>query len=119
MSLVGPRPEVFSETQAYTPEERRLFEVRPGITDWASIQFRDEGKILRGSPHPHRTYQEKIKPEKIRLGLAYVDRHSFAVDMRILLETFRILLVPGAKCNLPEDIAGDRNLDGRLQSQHR
>jgi len=119
MSLVGPRPEVFSETQAYTPEERRLFEVRPGITDWASMRFRDEGEILRGSPQPHRTYQEKIKPEKIRLGLAYVDRHSFAVDIRILLETLRILLVPGAKCRLPEDIAGELNLDGRLQSQHR
>jgi lipopolysaccharide/colanic/teichoic acid biosynthesis glycosyltransferase len=65
MSLVGPRPEVFSETQNYTAEERRLFEVRPGITDWASIRFRNEGEILRGNPDPHSLYQEKIRPEKI------------------------------------------------------
>jgi lipopolysaccharide/colanic/teichoic acid biosynthesis glycosyltransferase len=119
MSFVGPRPEVFSETQDYTPEERRLFEVRPGITDWASIQFRNEGEILRGSPDPHRLYQEKIRPEKVRLGLAYVERRSFAVDLRILFETLRILLVPGAEYKLPREIAEELNLDGRLQSQHR
>lgn len=119
MSFVGPRPEVFSETQDYTPEERRLFEVRPGITDWASIRFRNEGEILRGSSDPHCLYQEKIRPEKIRLGLAYVERRSFAIDMRILVETLRILLVPGAEYKLPTEIAEELNLDGRLQSQHR
>jgi lipopolysaccharide/colanic/teichoic acid biosynthesis glycosyltransferase len=119
MSFVGPRPEVFSETRDYTVEERRLFEVRPGITDWASIRFRNEGEILRGSPDPHRLYQEKIRPEKIRLGLAYVDHRSFAVDMRILSETLRILLVPGAEYKLPRELAGDLKLNERLQSQHR
>jgi lipopolysaccharide/colanic/teichoic acid biosynthesis glycosyltransferase len=119
MSFVGPRPEVFSETQDYTAEEGRLFEVRPGITDWASIRFRNEGEILRSSPDPHCLYQEKIRPEKVRLGLAYVERRSFAVDMRILFETLRVLLVPGAEYKLPREIAGERNLDGRLQSQHR
>ncbi len=119
MSFVGPRPEVFSETQGYTPEERRLFDVQPGITDWASIRFRNEGEILRGSSDPHCLYQEKIRPEKIRLGLAYVDRRSFAVDLKILFETLRILLVPGAHYKLPREIAGEVNLDGCLQSQHR
>lgn len=110
MSFVGPRPEVFSETRDYTVEERRLFEVRPGVTDWASIRFRNEGEILRGSPDPHGLYQEKIRPEKIRLGLAYVDHRSFAVDMRILFETLRILLVPGAEYELPREIAGELQL---------
>jgi len=119
MSVVGPRPEVFSETQDYTAEERRLFEVRPGITDWASIRFRNEGEILCGSSDPHNLYQEKIRPEKIRLGLAYVDRRSSAVDIRILFETLRVLLVPGAECKLPGEIARELNLDERLQSQHR
>lgn len=95
MSLVGPRPEVLSETHDYTVEERRLLEVRPGITDWASIEFRNEGEILRGSEDPHRTYREKIRPEKVRLGLAYVEHHSMFVDLAILFETFKVLLLPG------------------------
>src|SRR6266513_929135 len=66
MSLVGPRPEVVQEVLLYTEEEKRLLEVRPGITDWASIRFRNEGEILRGSADPHTAYREKIRPEKIR-----------------------------------------------------
>ena len=72
MSLVGPRPEVVEEVALYTDEEKRLLGVRPGITDWASIRFRNEGEILRGSVDPHAAYREKIRPEKIRLGLEYV-----------------------------------------------
>lgn len=109
MSFVGPRPEIFSETQDYTMEERRLFEVRPGITDWASIRFRKEGEMLRGSPDPHRTYREEIRPEKIRLGLAYIQHRSFAMDMKILFETLRVLLVPGADLKLPVEVATQRN----------
>lgn len=101
MSLVGPRPEIFAETQDYTAEERRLFDVRPGITDWASIRFRNEGEILRGSQDPHRTYRETIRPEKIRLGLAYVQHRSMRVDLAILFETCRVLLVPGTELRLP------------------
>lgn len=91
MSLVGPRPEVISEVANYTPEERRLLEVRPGITDWASIKFRNEGEILRGAPDPHRAYLEKIRPEKIRLGLEYVDNHSFWTDLKIIFRTIRVI----------------------------
>jgi lipopolysaccharide/colanic/teichoic acid biosynthesis glycosyltransferase len=91
MSLVGPRPEVEDEVLLYSTEEKRLLDVRPGITDWASIQFRNEGEILLGSADPHRAYREKIRPQKIRLGLEYVQRQSLSVDCRILLETLRAL----------------------------
>ncbi len=91
MSLVGPRPEVLDEVRLYTPEEARLLEVRPGITDWASIAFRNEGDILRGSADPHQAYREKIRPEKIRLGLQYVANHSLLIDFKILLRTMKAI----------------------------
>lgn len=92
MSLVGPRPEVVQEVLLYTKEEKRLLEVRPGITDWASIKFRNEGEILRGSADPHAAYREKIRPEKIRLGLEYVDRRSFLTDCQIIASTLKAIL---------------------------
>ncbi|HEV2402101.1 MAG TPA: sugar transferase [Candidatus Sulfotelmatobacter sp.] len=92
MSLVGPRPEVVQEVLLYTQEEKRLLEVRPGITDCASIRFRNEGEILRGSADPHQAYREKIRPEKIRLGLEYVRSHSFLTDCRIILSTLKALV---------------------------
>jgi len=92
MSLVGPRPEVVPEVLLYTQEEKRLLEVRPGITDLASIRFRNEGEILRGSADPHQAYREKIRPEKIRLGLEYVRSHSFLTDCRIILNTLKALV---------------------------
>src|SRR5436309_5894274 len=92
MSLVGPRPEVLQEVLLYTEEEKRLLEVRPGITDWASIRFRNEGEILRGSADPHAAYREKIRPEKIRLGLEYVERRSFLTDCKIIVRTLNAIL---------------------------
>jgi len=92
MSLVGPRPEVLQEVLLYTEEEKRLLEVRPGITDWASIRFRNEGEILRGSTDPHAAYREKIRPEKIRLGLEYVERRSFLTDCQIIASTLKAIL---------------------------
>ncbi len=91
MSLVGPRPEVLQEVLLYTEEEKRLLEVRPGITDWASIRFRNEGEILRGSADPHAAYRKKIRPEKIRLGLEYVERRSFLTDCKIIVSTLKAI----------------------------
>jgi lipopolysaccharide/colanic/teichoic acid biosynthesis glycosyltransferase len=91
MSLVGPRPEVMDEVAHYTAEERQLLFVRPGVTDWASIEFRWEQEILRGSIDPHATYHEKIRPEKVRLGLEYVRRRSFLTDLRIILRTLKVI----------------------------
>ena len=87
-----PRPEVLQEVLLYTEEEKRLLEVRPGITDWASIRFRNEGEILRGSADPHAAYREKIRPEKIRLGLEYVERRSFLTDCKIIVRTLKAIL---------------------------
>jgi lipopolysaccharide/colanic/teichoic acid biosynthesis glycosyltransferase len=95
MSLVGPRPEVLDEVVCYSDEEKNLLLVRPGITDWASIKFRDEDEILRGSANPHRAYHERIRPEKVRLGLEYVQHRSFGTDLRILWVTFLAVLNPG------------------------
>jgi len=92
MSLVGPRPEVMSEVRTYTAEERKLLSVPPGITDWASLRFSDEGAILEGAADPHQVYLEKIRPEKVRLGLEYVQHRSLLVDLRVLADTAMVLL---------------------------
>jgi lipopolysaccharide/colanic/teichoic acid biosynthesis glycosyltransferase len=87
MSFVGPRPQVEWAVNLYTPEEQNLLSIRPGITDFASLRFRNEGEILRGSTDPDRDYLEKIAPHKIRLGLFYVRNYSFFIDAKILVAT--------------------------------
>jgi lipopolysaccharide/colanic/teichoic acid biosynthesis glycosyltransferase len=87
MSLVGPRPQVAWAVQGYSVEEQRLLTVRPGMTDWASIRFRNEGEILKGSSDPDRDYMIKIHPEKMKLSLKYVDSVSFTTDLGILWRT--------------------------------
>jgi lipopolysaccharide/colanic/teichoic acid biosynthesis glycosyltransferase len=87
MSLVGPRPQVAHDVAKYSAAERALLSVRPGITDYASIRFRDEGRILAGEPDPDEAYIRLIRPEKIRLGLEYVETASLAVDLKILVRT--------------------------------
>src|SRR6266571_3170737 len=94
MSLVGPRPEVQHYVDMYSPEERQILSVRPGITDWASIRYRNEGDILRGSDDPEQAYMEKIRPGKIRLGLEYVRQQSLWTDIKILAQTARAIFVP-------------------------
>ncbi len=93
MSLVGPRPEVQEYVQLFTPEERAILSVRPGITDWASLWDRDEAQALAGHADPERAYLELIRPEKIRLQLEYIRRRSFATDFAILFETLRLLVL--------------------------
>jgi lipopolysaccharide/colanic/teichoic acid biosynthesis glycosyltransferase len=87
MSLVGPRPQVQWAVDLYSEQERQLLSVRPGITDYASIRFRNEGEILRGSADPDRDYLEKIAPEKMRLALEYVRNRSLWIDTKIVLAT--------------------------------
>ena len=84
MSLVGPRPQVPEDASLYTAEERRMLEVRPGITDLASIVFSDEGEILAGSVDPDLLYNQVIRPWKSRLALLYLDHSSWSTDLRIL-----------------------------------
>ena len=87
MSLVGPRPEVLTEVEKYTQEELHLLDVRPGISDWASLRFSNEGEILKGQADPHQAYLQLIRPEKVQLGLEYVRRARFADDLAILART--------------------------------
>ena len=87
MSLVGPRPQVRADASMYTAEERRMLEVRPGITDLASIVFSDEGDVLAGSTDPDLLYNQIIRPWKSRLALFYMDRGSWITDLRILVWT--------------------------------
>jgi lipopolysaccharide/colanic/teichoic acid biosynthesis glycosyltransferase len=87
MSLVGPRPNVLNEVQEYTKQERHLLDVRPGITDYSSIVFSDEGAILEGSSNPDLTYNQIIRPWKSRLGLFYVANHSILIDITLILLT--------------------------------
>ena len=93
MSFVGPRPEVPTEVQTYSEEEKRILSVRPGITDWASIAFHNEGEILKGSADPHKTYRERIRPEKMRLALRYVEEASFMTDIEIIFYTLWTLAI--------------------------
>lgn len=92
MSLVGPRPQVAWAVELYQPHERALLSVRPGMTDLASIRFRNEAEILRGAADPDKAYLERIAPEKHRLGLEYVRRQSLALDLRIMLATVTAIL---------------------------
>lgn len=87
MSFVGPRPQVKWAVDLYTPEEQRVLTVRPGITDYASLKFPNEGEILKGSTDPDKDYMEKIHPEKMRLSLEYIKTRSMLVDVRVILQT--------------------------------
>ena len=84
MSLVGPRPQVRADVNLYTPEESRMLEARPGITDLASIAFADEGEILSGSSDPDLHYNQVIRPWKSRLILLYLENQSFFRDLEIV-----------------------------------
>lgn len=84
MSLVGPRPNVSREVALYTDLERQLLDVRPGITDYASLVFADEGDILADKADPDIAYNQLIRPGKSRLGIFYVSNHTIWADLRLL-----------------------------------
>jgi len=89
MSLVGPRPEVQKFVDRYTPEEKVILTVRPGITDWSSIKFHNEGEIIEASgiPDADEAYEKLIRPEKLRLQLKYVKERNLWVDIKIVVST--------------------------------
>jgi len=87
MSFVGPRPEVKYYTDMYNEEEKKILQLRPGITDWASLWNDDEGSILQKYENPDKAYEEIIRPEKIRLQLKYYYEHSFLIDIKIIILT--------------------------------
>jgi lipopolysaccharide/colanic/teichoic acid biosynthesis glycosyltransferase len=87
MSLVGPRPEVKKWIQVYPERWRRVLSVKPGITDNASIEFRDEEALLAASKDPERTYEEIVLPKKLDLYEDYVVNHTFWGDIKIISRT--------------------------------
>lgn len=92
MSLVGPRPEVPEFVEHYSAHDKKLIlSVRPGITDNASIEFRNESDILDGAADPHACYVEKILPVKLSLYRDYVTNRSLGADILIFLKTMRAI----------------------------
>jgi lipopolysaccharide/colanic/teichoic acid biosynthesis glycosyltransferase len=92
MSVVGPRPEVPRYVALYTPEQRAVLSIRPGITDYASLRYFEESDLLAKSVNPEETYIREIMPAKLALNLDYVRRHSLSVDLAIIIKTgLRIL----------------------------
>ena len=98
MSLVGPRPEVQKFVDMYTKEEKLILTVRPGITDWSSIKFHNEGEIIESSgiADADEAYARLIRPEKLRLQLKYVRERNLWVDIKIISQTFVTLFATRA-----------------------
>lgn len=92
MSLVGPRPEVRHYVDYWTPEQMHVLDVRPGITDPASIKFRNENELMEKAEDPEKYYIEVIMQEKLKLYLQYVNNHSFMGDIGLIFKTFWVIV---------------------------
>lgn len=92
MSLVGPRPNIKAEVDLYTDVEKELLSVKPGITDFSSIVFSDEGKILENKEDPDLAYNQLIRPWKSRLGLIYIKHQSILLDVEIIIYTMIVFI---------------------------
>lgn len=87
MSLVGPRPEVKKYVDLYNEQQKKVLSVRPGITDYASIEFINENELLGKSSDPEKTYIEVIMPAKLKLNLRYINEQGFGTDIKIIFKT--------------------------------
>jgi len=87
MSLVGPRPEVRKYVDLYTNEQQKVLSVRPGITDFASLEFINENDLLAKSANPEQTYINDIMPAKLTLNAKYIEQHGLLVDFKIIVNT--------------------------------
>lgn len=96
MSLVGPRPEVPQYVARYNTEQQRVLELKPGITDLATLLYRNEEELLRGRPDVERAYLEEVMPRKIQLNLAYATGANLWEDTKVILRT----LVPGLRLKI-------------------
>ena len=93
MSLVGPRPEVAKYVAFYPPEAKKLiFSVKPGITERASVEYKDENDLLDCADDPEKTYIEKILPVKIRYSVAYAKLHTVLDDLKIIMATIKAIV---------------------------
>jgi len=87
MSLVGPRPEVRKYVSLYNDEQKKVLTAKPGITDYASIEYSNESEILAKAANPEQTYITEIMPHKLSLNLKYINEQSFVTDIKIILKT--------------------------------
>ena len=92
MSLVGPRPEVRKYVEMYTEDQMKVLSVRPGITDMASICYRNENELLAEADDPEKYYIEVVMPDKLRINLDYVRSHSFGNDIKLIFKTFKAIV---------------------------
>ncbi len=91
MSVVGPRPEVPKYVLLYNEEQQNILSIKPGITDFASIEYVRENELLSASSDPEKTYIEEIMPAKLELNLKYLREQSFLTDMKIILQTIKAI----------------------------
>lgn len=92
MSFVGPRPEVRHYVNYYSAEDIQILSVKPGITDYASIVFRDEAELLKNAENPEDFYIKNILPQKIALNKKYIESASLLVDLKIIIKTIQTIL---------------------------
>ncbi|HTN09002.1 sugar transferase [Agriterribacter sp.] len=92
MSVVGPRPEVRKYVNLYTEEQLKVLSVKPGITDIASIKYRNENELLEKTDDPDKMYIEVIMPDKLKYNLEYIKKRSFLFDIKIVLLTFKEII---------------------------
>ncbi|MCK9256120.1 MAG: sugar transferase [Bacteroidales bacterium] len=92
MSIVGPRPEVRKYVDLYNDEQKQVLNLRPGITDYASIEFSRENELLAKSENPEKTYIEEIMPTKLQLNLKYINEACLQTDLKIIFKTLKKIL---------------------------
>ncbi len=92
MSIVGPRPEVQEYVDLYTDEQRKILNVKPGITDYASLEYFDENRLLGESENPRETYINEIMPHKLKLNEKYLENPSLSQDLKIIFKTAKKML---------------------------
>jgi lipopolysaccharide/colanic/teichoic acid biosynthesis glycosyltransferase len=92
MSIVGPRPQVRKFVNLYTAEQMRVLDIRPGITDLASIRYRNESQLLKNFKDPEKYYTEVVMQDKLRINLQYLDNHNLLNDIALIFLTFKTII---------------------------
>lgn len=87
MSIVGPRPEVPKYVALYNNEQRKVLQVLPGLTDYASVEYINEQKVLGEASDPEKKYVEEVMPKKLNLNLKYIEERSFGLDLKLIFKT--------------------------------
>ena len=92
MSIVGPRPEVRKYVELYNERQRKVLSVRPGLTDYASLEYISESELLAQSSNPEKTYVDEIMPAKLELNLKYIENQSVKVDIKLIFKTLMAIV---------------------------